>query len=200
MSTVRRNQCLTRSCSHASLYLDPQIRNWVVFPITIVMVSSQNGWRHAHQLTQYVLIPQILVGLLRHYVTLLLQSSPKKQPAAVIREQYVSWTAIDRRVIDTLAGNYRRALLRAQILRQSSKHSPLPPSYYHTISSSLQDGFAKGTYLKDGPRDPKAPAPSALNPLTDPSAMDGMMDNMKVTLARAFECPCLSLMDFCRNK
>ncbi|KAG8956640.1 ER membrane complex subunit 3 [Tulasnella sp. 424] len=124
--------------SNQNLYLDPQIRNWVLFPITLVM---------------------ILVGLLRHYATLLLTSPPKKQPLNVIREQ--------------------RGLLRAQVLRQSSKHSPLPPSYYHTISSSLVEAFHSGSYLKDGPRDPNAPAPPPANPLTDPTAMDGMMENMK---------------------
>lgn len=30
---------------------------------------------------------QVLVGLLRHYVTLLLNSAPKKQPKAAVREQ-----------------------------------------------------------------------------------------------------------------
>lgn len=77
----------------------------------------------------------------------------------------------------------RRALLRAQILRQSSKNSNLPPSYYHTISTSLSEAFLKGTYLKDGPRDPNAPAPTPPNPLTDPSAMEGMMDGMKKQMA-----------------
>jgi len=125
-----------------NLYLDPQIRDWVLFPITLVM---------------------ILVGLLRHYVTILLNSAPKKQPVAVLREQ--------------------RALLRAQILRQSSKQSPLPPTYYHAISSSLSTAFFNGTYLKDGPRDPNAPAPPPPNPLTDPGAMDGMMDGMKKQMA-----------------
>jgi ER membrane protein complex subunit 3 len=32
---------------------------------------------------------QILVGILRHYVTLLLGSSPKKLTRAAIREQYM---------------------------------------------------------------------------------------------------------------
>ena len=32
---------------------------------------------------------QVLVGLLRHYVTVLLNSAPKKQPAAAVREQLV---------------------------------------------------------------------------------------------------------------
>ncbi|KAL5487800.1 hypothetical protein ACEPAI_5908 [Sanghuangporus weigelae] len=49
-----------------SLYLDPQIRDWVLFPITLVM---------------------ILVGILRHNVALLLQSAPKKLSRAATREQ-----------------------------------------------------------------------------------------------------------------
>jgi hypothetical protein len=32
---------------------------------------------------------QVLVGLLRHYVTVLLNSAPKKQPSIAVREQYV---------------------------------------------------------------------------------------------------------------
>ncbi|KIY73639.1 transmembrane protein [Cylindrobasidium torrendii FP15055 ss-10] len=57
---------MTSSLSSGSLYLDPQIRDWVLFPITVVM---------------------ILVGILRHYVVQLLQSQPKKLPRAAIREQ-----------------------------------------------------------------------------------------------------------------
>ncbi|KDQ20633.1 hypothetical protein BOTBODRAFT_26639 [Botryobasidium botryosum FD-172 SS1] len=120
-----------------SLYLDPQIRDWVLFPITLVM---------------------ILVGILRHYVTLLLVSAPKKQTRAAIREQ--------------------RALVRSQALRATATKSPLPPSQYRAISSHLTKAFAGGTYLKDGPRSPDAPS-KAPNPLTDPSAMEGMMDGMK---------------------
>ncbi|KZW04270.1 transmembrane protein [Exidia glandulosa HHB12029] len=129
--------------SSAQLYLDPQIRDWVLFPITIVM---------------------ILVGVLRHYVTQLLGSSPKKQTRAQIREQ--------------------RAMIRSQILRSTSAKSPIPPSHYRSISSYLYEGFDTGIFLKDGP--PKegadgeqAPAKSPLDALTDPSQMDTMMDGMK---------------------
>ncbi|KAG8936021.1 ER membrane complex subunit 3 [Tulasnella sp. 418] len=125
-----------------NLYLDPQIRDWVLFPITLVM---------------------ILVGILRHYVTLLLFSTPKKQTAAAIKEQ--------------------RALLRSQILRATCQNSPLPPYYYSRISFALSENFVKGLYLKEGPRDPKAPAPPPPNPLSDPSQMEGMMDGMKKQMA-----------------
>jgi len=122
------------------LYLDPQIRDWVLFPITLVM---------------------ILVGILRHYVVLLLQSSPQKLSRAAIREQ--------------------RALARSQILRTTSSFSPIPPPFYMSISDHLSDAFTAGSYLKDGP--PKGDASSSPpNPLSDPAAMDGMMSGMKTQM------------------
>ncbi|ETW84585.1 hypothetical protein HETIRDRAFT_313197 [Heterobasidion irregulare TC 32-1] len=124
-----------------SLYLDPQIRDWVLFPITLVM---------------------ILVGILRHYVVLLLQSTPKKLSRAAIREQ--------------------RALVQSQVLRATSANSPLPFTYYKAISQNLTNAYADGRYLKDGPPK-KGDAPSAPpNPLTDPAAMDGMMAGMKTQM------------------
>ena len=49
-----------------SLFLDPALRDWVLLPIFVVM---------------------IMVGILRHYATLLLQSTPKPEPLKSIREQ-----------------------------------------------------------------------------------------------------------------
>ncbi|KDQ64890.1 hypothetical protein JAAARDRAFT_64701 [Jaapia argillacea MUCL 33604] len=128
------------SSNAVSLYLDPQIRDWVLFPITLVM---------------------ILVGILRHYVVILLQSQPKKLSRAAIREQ--------------------RALVRAQILRATSAKSPIPPTYYKSISQHLSKAFNDGTYLKDGPPEGDAPSKPP-NPLTDPAAMDGMMSGMKTQM------------------
>jgi len=48
------------------LLLDTNIRDWVLWPITITM---------------------ILVGLLRHYIISLINSPPKKQPLKAVREQ-----------------------------------------------------------------------------------------------------------------
>ncbi|KAI6119441.1 integral membrane protein DUF106-domain-containing protein [Pisolithus croceorrhizus] len=124
----------------ASLYLDPQIRDWVLFPITLVM---------------------ILVGVLRHYVVVLLQSPPKKLSRAGIREQ--------------------RALLRSQILRATSSKSPIPPAHYKALSRHLSDAFKAGEYLKDGPPNGDATS-SAANALTDPATMDGMMAGMKTQM------------------
>ncbi|KAL4081781.1 integral membrane protein DUF106-domain-containing protein [Scleroderma yunnanense] len=123
-----------------SLYLDPQIRDWVLFPITLVM---------------------ILVGVLRHYVVILLQSPPKQLSRAGLREQ--------------------RALVRSQILRATSAKSPIPPAHYKALSQYLSDAFKTGMYLKDGPPKGNAPPP-ALNPLTDPAALDGMMAGMKTQM------------------
>ena len=72
----------------------------------------------------------------------------------------------------------RRALLRSQILRETSMKSPIPPEFYKSISQELSKSYETGVYLKDGP--PSADAPSSPpNPLTDPSAMDGMMAGLK---------------------
>jgi len=104
----------------------------------------------------------ILVGVLRHYVVLLLQSPPKKLPRSAIREQ--------------------RALLRSQVLRATSANSPIPPLFYQSISQYLSQAYKDGTYLKDGPpKQGEAPA-APPNPLTDPGAMDGMMAGMKTQM------------------
>lgn len=76
----------------------------------------------------------------------------------------------------------RRALVRSQILRATSAHSPLPPSYYKAVSQYLSQAFADGTYLKDGPPKADAPASAPPNPLTDPNAMEGMMAGMKTQM------------------
>ncbi|KAF7790912.1 hypothetical protein EIP86_001870 [Pleurotus ostreatoroseus] len=120
-----------------------------------------------------------MVGILRHYVVLLLQSPPKKQAKEAIREQYVASDPLIK--IPRNNTLYRRALIRAQILRATSASSPIPPTYYKAISQNLAQGFAAGTYLKDGP--PKGDEkPAAPNPLTDPGAMDGMMSGMKTQM------------------
>jgi len=123
------------------LYLDPQIRDWVLFPITLVM---------------------ILVGILRHYVVVLLQSQPKKQTRAAIREQ--------------------RALVRSQILRATSARCQVPPAFYMSISQELARQFESGAFLKDGPPKNGETTSRPPNPLTDPAAMDGMMSGMKTQL------------------
>ena len=59
--------------STQSLFLDPALRDWVLLPIFIVM---------------------IMVGILRHYATLLLQSTPKSETLKSIREQSTPYTPL----------------------------------------------------------------------------------------------------------
>jgi hypothetical protein len=72
----------------------------------------------------------------------------------------------------------RRALLRSQLLRQSSTLSPLPPTLYTSLSTTLHNQLSTGALVS-------APAPAAkaqegpVNPLGDPAQMEGMMDGMK---------------------
>lgn len=81
---------------------------------------------------------------------------------------------------------FRRALLRAQILRSSAKSSPIPPSHYTSQTDELVAAFTTGDYLKIDPskplevdKDGNRIAPSPASMLTDPSAMEGMMGGMK---------------------
>jgi hypothetical protein len=88
----------------------------------------------------------------------------------------------------------RRALTRSQLLRTTSPHSPLSPTFYHTISQNLKQSFSEGLYLKDGPppakksvtaKDGKQESsdepefPKAPSMFTDPGQMDAMMGQFK---------------------
>ncbi|WVQ75515.1 hypothetical protein IAR50_005140 [Cryptococcus sp. DSM 104548] len=117
------------------LYLDPSIRDWVLIPITLIMV---------------------LVGVLRHYVTQLLNSAPKKQTAAAVREQ--------------------RALGRSAILRGTSTLSPIPPAAYKALSVSLAAALSSDEYIK--PEDVKKDGEGPSNPL-EGAGMESAMDGMK---------------------
>jgi hypothetical protein len=64
-----------------------KMQDWVLFPITLVMVSRHSELPVRTPVSNHSIPLQILVGLLRHYVTLLLNSAPKKQPEVVVREQ-----------------------------------------------------------------------------------------------------------------
>jgi hypothetical protein len=46
----------------------------------------------------------------------------------------------------------------------------------------MDDAFAAGKYLKDGPLKEGQAPPAAPNPLSDPNAMDGMMAGMKTQM------------------
>lgn len=120
----------------AELTLDPAIRDWVLLPLTFIMLAS---------------------GLLRHYVSQLMNSKPKPVALSALREQ--------------------RALTRGQLLRANC--SSIPPSAFNSIKSHLSSSYVSGTYLKpketEGKSDGESEAP---NPL-DPAQLDGMMDMVK---------------------
>jgi len=65
------------AASSQSLFLDPALRDWVLIPIFIVM---------------------IMVGILRHYATILLQSPAKPESLKAIREQSFPFPSLDPRL------------------------------------------------------------------------------------------------------
>ncbi|MCJ1315377.1 ER membrane complex subunit 3 [Xylographa vitiligo] len=115
-----------------TIHRDPALFYWILFPITIVMV---------------------LTGVLRHYATTLLATTPKKLSLSLIREQ--------------------RSLLRGINLRTNAPQLSSPS--FNARKNYLVQGYKDGIFLKDPENRGKAPA----NPMTDPAAMEGMMGMMK---------------------
>lgn len=99
----------------------------------------------------------ILTGILRHYLSTLLQSTPKKQPLAKIREQ--------------------RSLLRGQNLRNN--HPQISKASFEKRKEYFIDGARQGKFLTD-PDNRGKPNP---NPMSDPAMMEGMMGMMKGQVA-----------------
>jgi len=99
----------------------------------------------------------VLTGVLRHYASVLMASAPKKQDEKTMREQ--------------------RSLARGVALR--SNHHVLSQKAFESRRDILTTNYDAGTYLKEPDRKGQPPA----NPLSDPSAMDGMMGMMKNNMA-----------------
>ena len=100
---------------------------------------------------------QILTGVLRHYATVLLATTPKKLTLPALREQ--------------------RSLLRGINLRNNS--SAISISSFNTRRDYLVSAYKDGTFLKD----PENRGKPQGNPMTDPAAMEGMMGMMKGNMA-----------------
>jgi hypothetical protein len=100
---------------------------------------------------------KILTGILRHYVTVLLQSTPKKQPSPKIREH--------------------RSLIRGAHLRTNA-HA-ISPTAFRARKERFAADAEKGAFLAD-PENRGQPPP---NPMTDPAMMEGMMGMMKGNVA-----------------
>ncbi|KAJ3084703.1 ER membrane complex subunit 3 [Rhizoclosmatium hyalinum] len=99
-----------------------------------------------------IMVAMILVGVLRHYATMLLMSMPKQNLKA-IREGC--------------------ALTRARMLRQNQD---IPVSAFVMRRGFLVDAFEKKEYLKNPEATANGGAP---NPLQDPAALSNMMDGLK---------------------
>ncbi|KAG2186062.1 hypothetical protein INT43_002500 [Umbelopsis isabellina] len=116
------------------MILDPAIRDWVLLPIMVVM---------------------LLVGIIRHHISVLITGAPKKPQLKAVRES--------------------KALLRGSQLR--SFRNAIPPHAFESRKAYLTQAFEQGKYLKN-PNAPKEGAPTP-NPMTDPDMMEGMMEGMK---------------------
>lgn len=100
---------------------------------------------------------QIVTGILRHYLTILLQSPPKPLPLLKLREQ--------------------RSLLRGINLRTNS--SNLPRSSFLSRKEYLVAAYKAGFFLAE----PEKKGQPRANPMSDPAAMEGMMGMMKGNVA-----------------
>ncbi|KAK0352795.1 hypothetical protein LTR91_022451 [Friedmanniomyces endolithicus] len=119
------------------IHRDPALFYWILLPITIVM---------------------ILTGILRHYLSTLLQSTPKKQTLPKMREQ--------------------RHLMRAR--NMIINHPQISKASFNRRKEWFADKVKEGTLLADGPEGKGKGKP---NPLSDPAMMEGMMGMMKGQVA-----------------
>ncbi|RFU34320.1 hypothetical protein B7463_g1960, partial [Scytalidium lignicola] len=118
------------------IHRDPQLFYWILIPITVVM---------------------ILTGILRHYATVLMAPTPKKQDRPTLREQ--------------------RSLLRGVTLRTNG--NVITRNSFETRKNYLVSAYEAGEFLKE----PEKKGQAAPNPMTDPAAMEGMMGMMKGNMA-----------------
>lgn len=104
----------------------------------------------------------LLVGLLRHNIIMLMNSPPKKIGALQLREQ--------------------RIMARSGALR--TNHAQIPPSAFVAKRQQLLEDLGSGKFLSEPPKPPPADGQPEMppNPLSDPSAMEGMMEPMKKSM------------------
>ncbi|KAG8626921.1 hypothetical protein KVT40_005866 [Elsinoe batatas] len=119
-----------------TIHRDPALFYWILLPITVVM---------------------ILTGVLRHYLSTLLQTAPKPQPIEKVRQQ--------------------RSLMRGVNLRAQAQQ--LSPSSFQAKKAYMIQAYKDGHFLAD-PEGRGKPRP---NPMSDPAMMEGMMGMMKGNMA-----------------
>ncbi len=117
------------------IFLDPQLK-WPLFGIPIVM---------------------IFIGILRHYLTIMLQQAPTKPDLKGARE----------------ASN----LARGQNLRNNG--SVIPKDAFLARKAFLTTAYKDGVFLKN----PVVKGAPPINPLTDPAGMEQMMGMAKNSIA-----------------
>lgn len=100
---------------------------------------------------------QVLTGILRHYATVLLATTPKALEQKALREQ--------------------RSLLHGINVRQN--FHVLSKRAFDTRRDALTAAYESGAFLKAPENRGQAPP----NPMTDPNAMEGMMGAMKGQMA-----------------
>jgi ER membrane protein complex subunit 3 len=127
-----------------------------------------------------VLLDQILTGILRHYATVLMQTTPKKLDAKAVREQCAS-PPPKKKTLSVSAYSLlypiRRSLARGINLRSNA--SVLSPQSFQARKTYLISSFHSGTFLKE-PENKGKPPP---NPMTDPAGMEAMMGMMRGNMA-----------------
>ncbi|GAM90931.1 hypothetical protein ANO11243_089780 [Dothideomycetidae sp. 11243] len=119
-----------------TIHRDPALFYWILLPITVVM---------------------ILTGVLRHYLSMLFQTTPKPQPVEKIRQA--------------------RSLLRGVNLRNQNQQ--LSASAFAARKAYLVQAFKDGSFLAD----PENRGKPKGNPMSDPAMMEGMMGMMKGNMA-----------------
>ncbi|CCH41001.1 Transmembrane protein [Wickerhamomyces ciferrii] len=115
------------------LIIDPSLRYWVLLPISLVM---------------------ILFGILRQYIQILLNPTPKLQPLSKIRES--------------------EHIKKAQLLK--TNYINLPKRDFESRQSYLSEKLSNGEYLAE---EIKTDDDQPKNPLTDPGTSDAMMNMAK---------------------
>lgn len=100
----------------------------------------------------------ILTGILRHYLSILLQTTPKRQALGKMREH--------------------RTLMRAQNLRNN--YQQISRAAFERRKEVFQEGAKEGKWLEGGAESRGKAKP---NPLSDPAMMEGMMGMMKGNVA-----------------
>jgi hypothetical protein len=70
-------------------------------------------------------------------------------------------------------------MLKSQLLRSSVPLCPIPPAAYTAMSTSLVTALRSGAYVKPALSEDPDKADAPVNPLMDPTQMDGMMDGLK---------------------